>query len=130
MTQHQFTLGALTAPLTSIEGLTHAVLQSVLNHANSTSNDRARMQNNERGGCWHETYVPAIGSRDWTLLREKLTDQTVIRAKRFIEDALQWLVDDGHIMSADIEVKRLSGTAMSRIVMINMKDGSTFEVPL
>ncbi|MEC4728165.1 phage GP46 family protein [Shewanella sp. D64] len=130
MRQHQFTLGALTAPLTTIEGLTHAVLQSVLNHARSTSNDRARMENNERGGCWHEVYVPAIGSRDWTLSREKLTEQTVIRAKSFIDDALQWLVDEGHIMSFSVEVKRLSGTAISRVVTVNMNDATSLEIPL
>jgi phage gp46-like protein len=125
-----FTLKAVTAPLTTVEGLTHAVLQSVLNHAEATSNDRARTENNERGGCWNEKFVPAIGSRDWTLYREKSTAQTVIRAKRFIEDALQWLVNDGHIMSFNVDVKSLSSTASSRVIMINMKNGSEFEVPL
>ena len=75
-----FTLNALTAPMTSIEGLTHAVLQSVLNHAESTQNDRARMENSERGGCWSDEFVHGVGSRDWTLKREKLTEQTMTRA--------------------------------------------------
>ena len=125
-----FTLRAISAPLATLEGLKHAVLQSVLNHGSATANDQARMGNKQRGGCWHDAYVPAVGSRDWTLEREKLTDQTLIRAKRFYEDALQWLVDNGHAASFEVEVKRLSPTAIGRTVKITTNTGIILEVPL
>lgn len=125
-----FNLSALTAPLTSVDGLTHAVLQSVLNHSESTQNDRARMKSNERGGCWNEPYVHAVGSRDWTLAREKNTPQTLIRTQRFYEDALAWLVNDGHVSAVRVDVVKLSSTAINRKVIITTNDGSTLDVPL
>lgn len=125
-----FNLNALTAPLTSIDGLTHAVLQSVLNHAPSTQNDRARMKSDERGGCWNEDYVRAIGSRDWTLVREKKTPQNLVRARRFYEDALAWLVDESHVRSVRVEVVALTSTTIGREVIITTNDNELLKVPL
>ncbi|WP_375322748.1 phage GP46 family protein [Aliivibrio logei] len=125
-----FTLNALTAPMTSIEGLTHAVLQSVLNHAESTQNDRARMENSERGGCWSDEFVHGVGSRDWTLKREKLTEQTMIRAKRFYEEALAWLVDEMHVKAVTVEVFKLTPKQLGRRVTLTLNDGANLEVPL
>lgn len=125
-----FTLNALTAPMTSIEGLTHAVLQSVLNHAESTQNDRVRMENSERGGCWSDEFVHGVGSRDWTLKREKLTEQTVIRAKRFYEEALAWLEEEMHVKAVAVEVFKLSPKQLGRRVILTLNDGANVEVPL
>lgn len=125
-----FNLSALTVPLTSVDGLTHAVLQSVLNHSTSTQNDRARMKNDERGGCWNEDYVRAIGSRDWTLAREKNTPQTLIRTQRFYEDALAWLVSDGHIRSVRVDVVAITSTTIGRKVIITTNDGESLGIPL
>ena len=125
-----FTLNALTAPMTSIEGLTHAVLQSVLNHAESTQNDRARMENSERGGCWSDEFVHGVGSRDWTLKREKLTEQTMTRAKRFYEETLAWLVDESYLKAVTVEVFTLSPKQLGRRVILTLNDGVNVEVPL
>lgn len=125
-----FNLNALTVPMTDIEGITHAVLQSVLNHADSTQNDRARMENNERGGCWSDEFVHGVGSRDWTLKREKLTEQTRLRAQRFYEDALAWLVDEAHINAVTVEVFTLSPTVLGRRVIVTLNDGTTVRIPL
>lgn len=125
-----FSLSALTSSMTTQDGLKHAVLQSLLNHSASTKNDRARMNNNERGGVWSEQYTPSVGSRDWTLAREKNTAQTASRAKRFYEDALVWLVDAGHVQSINVQVAVLSATALARSVTLTLNDGSQFEVPL
>lgn len=125
-----FNLHALIAPMTDIEGLTHAVLQSVLNHAESTQNDRARMENSERGGCWSDEFVHGVGSRDWTLKREKLTEQTMIRAKRFYEEALAWLVDEMHVKAVTVEVFKLTPKQLGRRVTLTLNDGANLEVPL
>ncbi|WP_063658543.1 phage GP46 family protein [Aliivibrio fischeri] len=125
-----FNLHALTAPINTKEGLTHAVLQSVFNHAKSTQNDRARMQNDELGGCWSDEFVHGVGSRDWTLKREKLTEQTRLRAKRFYEDALEWLVKDSHIKTVNIDVFILSPKKLGRRVTLTLNDDTTVEIPL
>ncbi|MUK63265.1 hypothetical protein GNP81_10240 [Aliivibrio fischeri] len=123
-----FNLNAITAPINTKEGLTHAVLQSVLNHAEATKNDRARMENRERGGCWNDEFIRSIGSRDWTLKREKMTEQTIGRVKRFYEEALAWLADEKHVQSVTVEVKKIGSSKLSRNVILTLNDGAKLKV--
>ncbi|WP_295898966.1 phage GP46 family protein [uncultured Vibrio sp.] len=125
-----FSLNAITEPITSQEGMTHAVLQSIYNYSESTQNDRARMDSTERGGTWSNELVTIVGSRDWTLKRAKLTDETLSLAKGFYEEALAWLITDGHAKSIDVYVWREKPTQMGRNIMITLADGSSFKVPL
>lgn len=125
-----FKLNALTESVDSKEGMTHAVLQSVYNYAESTKNDRARMDNNERGGTWSNELIEIVGSRDWTLKRAKLTDETLRLAKRFYEEALAWLIQQGHAKAIEVTVWREKPNQMGRNVMITLTDSSTFDVPL
>ncbi|WP_375751585.1 phage GP46 family protein [Vibrio sp. HN007] len=126
----QFNLNALTAPVTSKEGMTHAALQSIYNHAESTQNDRARMNKEERGGNWSDELLTMVGSRDWTLKREKVTSQTLSLAKRFYETALAWLITDGYAKSIDVSVWEEKPSQMERNITITLLDGTKFEVPL
>ncbi|WP_076589684.1 phage GP46 family protein [Vibrio ostreicida] len=125
-----FKLNAVTESVDSRQGMTHAVLQSVYNYAESTQNDRARMGSNERGGTWSHELIEIVGSRDWTLKRAKLTDETLRFAQRFYEEALLWLIRDGHAKTIEVTVWREKPNRMGRNVMITLTDGSTFDVPL
>ncbi|WP_299144702.1 phage GP46 family protein, partial [uncultured Vibrio sp.] len=62
------------------------------NHGESTQNDRVRMGADERGGHWSQSLLEGVGSRDWTLSRAKLTNDTLTLAKRFYEESLAWLL--------------------------------------
>lgn len=44
-----------------------------------------------------------IGSRLWLLSREKQTQEVLARARTYIEEALQWLLDDGVATSLDVQ---------------------------
>ncbi|PJC85311.1 hypothetical protein CSW98_15910 [Vibrio sp. HA2012] len=123
-----FSLNAITAPVTSKEGMRHAVLQSIYNNAESTQNDRARMDSNERGGSWSDELLSVVGSRDWTLTREKLTAQTLSLAKRFYETALAWLIEDGYAKSVEVSVWEEKPNQMGRNIIITLMDNSKFEV--
>ena len=125
-----FNLSALTAPMTTAEGLTHAVRQSVLNHGLSTANDCARMGSAERGGCWSDEFIMGTGSRDWTLKREKVTAQTIGLAKRFYEEALAWLVHDKHVKTITVDVFKLTPTTLGRNVVLTLNDDAKVEVTL
>ncbi len=126
----KFSLSALTAPISSKEGMTHAILQSIYNHAESTQNDRVRMDKNERGGSWSDEFLNMVGSRDWTLSREKLTSQTLNLAKRFYEESLAWLVSDGYAKSITVQVWEVKPTVMGRVATVTLIDGTKFEVDL
>jgi len=58
--------------------------------------------NDRRGwlGDLDEDYP--IGSRLWLLDRAKQTDETLARAKEYMAEALQWMIDDGVAGSIDI----------------------------
>lgn len=127
---NHFNLNAITAPMNSKEGMTHAVLQSIYNHGPSTQNDRARMANTERGGSWNQELLEIVGSRDWTLQREKLTEQTLSLAKRFYQESLQWLVNENYASDVTVSVWQAAPNQMSRTVVITLVDGEKFEVPL
>ncbi|EKO3969604.1 hypothetical protein EF707_10170 [Vibrio fluvialis] len=125
-----FRLNAVTAPMHSEEGMTHAVWQSIYNHSESTQNDRARMAEDERGGNWSDELLTIVGSRDWTLHRDKLTPQTLVMAKRFYEDALAWLITDGHAKAVAVSVWEAKPNQMGRDVIITLTDDTTFKVTL
>jgi len=125
-----FTLSALTAPIASLDGMTHAVLQSIHNHGESTQNDRTRMEADERGGSWSDERLAMVSSRDWTLRREKVTEQTLSLAKRFYDDALAWLITDGHAKTVSVSVWQAGPNLMGRNVVITLVDGTKFKVTL
>ena len=63
-----------------------------------------------REGWWADAYSEIednnIGSRLWFLSREKLTTNTLNRAKTYSAEALQWLIDDGIADAVDVETER------------------------
>ncbi len=126
----KFTLSSLTSPIGSKEGMKHAILQSIYNNGESTQNDRSRMGEDERGGCWNNELLTIVGSRDWTLHREKLTAQTISLAKRFYEEALAWLVNEGHAKSITVKVWEEKPTVMGRVATLTLVYGTKFEVEL
>ncbi|WP_172562574.1 phage GP46 family protein [Vibrio furnissii] len=123
-----FSLTALTAPVASREGLMHAIKQSLYNHGEATRNDRARMGTDERGGCWSDGFIESVASRNWTISREKLTPQTLNFAKRFCDEALAWLVSEGHVKHIEVTVWQESATAMRRDIVVTLSDGDTLKV--
>lgn len=79
------------------EDLPRAVLISLFSWRRANPDDS--LPSNQRYGWWGDTYPELsndrIGSRLWLLYRGKLTQQTVLRAKEYAEEALKWLIDDG-----------------------------------
>jgi len=124
---NHFHLNAVTAPVSTNEGMTHAVLQSIYNYAESTQNDQVRMENSERGGTWCNDLLNIVGSRDWTLKRAKVTPQTISLAKQFYEDALQWLIDERHAKSIEVTTWQEAPNVMGRSVAITLLDGTKLD---
>ena len=53
-------------------------------------------------GWWGDDPGYPIGSRIWTLLRAKQTDETLANAKAYLIEATQWMIDDGVVASFDV----------------------------
>lgn len=83
----------------------------------------------ERYGWWGDTFPSVsddrIGSRLWQLRRVKLTARTQQDAEFYAREALQWLIDDGHVLSVDILIERAEINRLNLGVVFTVLDGST-----
>ncbi len=81
------------------EGLQTAVVLSLFCHRRAESNDQLPPGETQRRGWWADAFASDIsdrtGSKLWLLWREKRTDETLQRAKKYCEEALAWLIEDG-----------------------------------
>lgn len=70
-------------------------------------NDNIEVKNTYQGGWWGDTYRETkIGSRLWLLRKRKATNDTLADAKAYIEEALQWMLDDGVATSITVTTQR------------------------
>lgn len=123
-----FKLSALTDPLSNPNGLEHAVLQSLLNWGKAQKNDPLDADQDKQGWWAHE-FVNAVGCRDWTLARAKQTPDTLNRAKRYTEQALQWLLDEKIAINIDVQTS-FEGSRLIRVIDITLPDNSKQQVTL
>lgn len=65
---------------------------------------------NGEQGWWGDSYPDVdndqLGSKLWTLRREKLTAQTINKAKEIVQESLQWLIDDQVASLVEVQVER------------------------
>lgn len=62
------------------------------------------------------------GSKLWLLLRQKITDEVLMRAQEYAEQSLQWMIDDDLCSSIDVSVERDFDTLnMTVSLVINNK---------
>jgi len=108
------------------DGLESAVVLSLLCDARVSVDELPYGEEDPRG-FWgdivSEVEGDSTGSKLWLLRREKLTNETATRAKKYCEEALQWLIDDkiasdvavtteiinSNLLLIAIEIKRPSG---------------------
>lgn len=81
------------------ELLDTAVFTSIFTRRLAEADDELPDRSTSRQGWWGDLYekVPShrMGSRLWLLRRSKTTNATRNLARVYIEEALQWLIDDG-----------------------------------
>ena len=84
----------------------------------------------DRRGWWADPYNDQpLGSNLWQLERAKKTRDTLGLARRYAQDALQWLVTDGVAASVAVDTRWLGNpvgsTMMGIAVTITKPDGSS-----
>ena len=65
-----------------------------------------------------------IGSRLWLLAREKITTETIARAREYCVEALQWLVVDKVASRVDVEIERNGMDRIDIVVTVYRLDGT------
>lgn len=87
------------------------------------------VDDDERYGWWGDSFptVPddRIGSRLWLLRRVKLTARTRQDAEFYAAEALQWLLDDGHVVAISILTEQVDINRLNLGVVFTVLDGST-----
>jgi phage gp46-like protein len=109
--------------LSSDQGITSAVMISLFTDAQAAPDDILPDPNfTDRRGWWGDLVAPEvegdrIGSLLWLLERSKTTPSVLISAKRYCEQALQWMVDDGVASSVVASVERQGTTGNDRLAI-------------
>jgi len=119
--------------LESDEGLETAVLISLFTDQRAKDDDiLPDDRSDDKRGWWGDLVSPfadgdQIGSRLWLLERSKTTPSVLQKAKQYVTEALQWMVEDGVASKVEIEVERqgISGNDILAIkVMIYRNDNN------
>ena len=113
------------ADLQSGGDLVTAVLISLFTDRVANDDDVVADGGADPRGWWGDAGARyPIGSRLWLLEREKQTDETKARAKDYIAEALQWLIDDGVVASFVIDTAWIAPGRLGAQVIANRRDGS------
>lgn len=111
------------AGLTTGKAIEAAVLVSLFTDRRAAPDDV--VPDGDRRGWWGDSYATSpIGSRMWLLLRAKRTTETARRAKDYIAEALQWMLDDGVAAKVDVETFWLRQSMLGAVVTIYRHDGA------
>lgn len=89
--------------LATDDGLFTAVALSLWTDRLANADDAIPDGSGDRRGWWGDAYLPPlangtpdhVGSRLWLLARALQIQETAQRAQAYVQEALQWMVDDG-----------------------------------
>lgn len=116
---------AISAPL---DQLTRAVVISLFTWRRAEPDDNAENPMGWWGDTWPTVQNDRIGSRLYLLRRSKLTNQTPIKAREYIRQALQWLTDDEVAARIEIDVQRTGIDVLNAGVTIWQRDGTRHNI--
>jgi len=87
--------------------LENAIPISLFTDRRTGSSDKIPNSKGWPGDALAEEDTPLIGSKNWQLLRGKTTDNALIDAVTFSNEALKWLIDDKIVASFDVRTSYL-----------------------
>lgn len=109
-------LSIIDNDLASDRGLMAAVVLSLFTDRRAETDDRPPSgDERDRRGWWadqfNEVEGDKFGSRLWLLDRSTLSNETVLRAKEYVDEALQWMIDDKVVAAISVTVTRMNAPA-------------------
>lgn len=113
------------ADLKSGNDLSTAVIISLFSDRQANADDVIPDGSGDPRGWWGDVGQYMIGSRLWLLERAKRTQQTIALAQGYIEEALQWLIDDGVVAKFDVYVEWTQQHMLGAQVTAYRTDGTT-----
>jgi len=100
-------LSKIDDDLASDRGLVTAVILSLFADSRAENDDVPPSgDETDRRGWWGDEFADVegdrIGSRLWLLDRAKRTNEAVLRAKQYVLEALQWMLDDSVVEEIEV----------------------------
>lgn len=87
-----------------------------------------------RNGWWGDSYADIagdqIGSRLWLLSRSKLTQDTLARAREYVEESLAWLLEDRIARDVSVDVGKSGIDTMVITVVVTKPDDDELNIRL
>ncbi len=77
-------------------------------------------------GFWADDPRYPTGSRLWLLDRAKRTQQTIGLARGYIDEALQWLIDDGVVSSIDVALEWTQRSTLAARITIYAPESAAY----
>ena len=115
----------LAPALVTGNDLPSAVLVSVFTDRVANTDDPIPDGTGDPRGWWGDIGEDKpIGSRLWLLDRSKQTQEVLNNARDYINEALQWLVDDGVVASTDVQTQWVRDTFLGAQITLYQPDGS------
>lgn len=110
--------------------LTRAVIISLYTWRRAATDDP--VDDEELFGWWGDSY-PAIaddriGSRLWLLRRVKLTAHTQRDAEFYAREALQWLLDDGHVIGLEVSSEAVEINRLNLRITLTVPSGARLNI--
>lgn len=112
--------------LQSGDDLATAVYISAFTDRLANADDTLPDNSGDRRGWWGDLgQDKLIGSRLWLLARSKLTNSVANKAKMYLVEAMQWMIDDGVAASIDVTATIQRSSSLYTTLQINRTDGTT-----
>lgn len=118
--------------LMSDDSLLTAVVISLFTNRLAEPGDELPAGETDRQGWWADATLPTlktgggkdrIGSRLWLLKREKQLPSVLARAREYAEEALAWLVADGHVLAVAVEATAPARGVLLLEVRLTLRQG-------
>jgi phage gp46-like protein len=123
------------ADLASGDDLATAILISVFTDRTANPDDVIPDNTGDPRGWWADMSLSGpqvsggqpvpIGSRLWLLSRAKQNDETLQRAYDYLNECLQWMLDDGVVAKFDVLVQWQRRSFLGAQITAHFQDGTT-----
>lgn len=110
------------------DSLQMSVILSIATYCRNDSFDGSARLDPSIGGWWADAIneLP-LGSRLWTLFREKLDDVTLGNATKIVKECLQWMIDDGVANDVTVSAERGNDRNTARFTIAILKPNGDSE---
>jgi phage gp46-like protein len=113
----------IDSDLASERGLMTGVVLSLFTHRRAEDDDKPPSGDaRDRRGWWADQFADVegdrFGSRLWLLDRSKRTNETVLRAKEYVREALAWMLEDKVVESIDVTIET---TASALLIAVGLQ---------